>query len=50
MSREHSDGEDSVMETGTDQFVDATTDTEVELCLSLEVDMEPDRIRKDILS
>ena len=48
MSRQHSDGEDSVVETGTDQFVDATAETEVELRLPLEVDMEPDRICKDI--
>ena len=43
-----SDGEDSVVEIRTDRFVDATAETEVELCLPLEVDMEPDRIRKDI--
>ena len=43
MSREQSDGEDSVVETGTDRF-----ETEVELRLPVEVDMEPDRIRKDI--
>ena len=49
MNREHSDGEDIVVETGTDQFVEATAETEVELRLPLEVDMEPDRIRKDIL-
>ena len=35
-------------ETGTDRFVDATAETEVELRLPLEVDMEPDRIRKDV--
>ena len=35
-------------ETGTDRFVDATTETEAELRLPLEVDMEPDRIRKDV--
>ena len=48
MSQEHSDGEDSVVETGTDRFVDATVETEVELRLPLEVDMEPDWIRKVI--
>ena len=48
MSWEQSDGEDSVVETVTDRFVDATAEKEVELCLPLEVDMEPDRIRKDI--
>ena len=48
MSREQSDGEDGVVETGIDRFVDATVETEVELCLPLEVDMELDRIRKDI--
>ena len=37
------------MGTGTDRFVDATAETEVELCLPLEVDMEPDRILKDIV-
>ena len=48
MSREQSDGEDGVVETGIDRFVDATVETEVELRLSLEVDMELDRIHKDI--
>ena len=48
MSREQSDGEDSVVETGTDRLVYATAETEVELRLPLEVDMELDRIRKDI--
>ena len=48
MSWEQSDGEDSVGETGTDGFVDAMAETEVELCLPLEVDMEPDQIRKDV--
>ena len=48
MSRQQSDGEGSGVETGTDRFVDATTETEVKLCLPLEVDMEPDRIRKDV--
>ena len=48
MSWEQSDGEDSVEETGTDRFVDATSKTEVELCLPLEVDMEPDRIYASI--
>ena len=47
MNREQSEGEGSGVETGTDRFVDATTETEVELRLPLEVDMEPDRIRKD---
>ena len=37
MSREQSDGEDNVVETGTDWFVDATAETEVELCLHLQV-------------
>ena len=46
MSREQSDGEGSVGETGTDGFVDATAETEVKLCLPLEVDVEPDQIRK----
>ena len=36
-------------ETGTGRFVDATAETEVELRLPLEVDMEPDQIRKDVL-
>ena len=48
MSREQSDGEDSVVGNGIDRFVDATAEMEEELRLSLEVDMEPDRIRKDI--
>ena len=48
MSREQSGGEGSGVETGTDRFVDATAETEVELRLPLEVDMEPDRIRKDV--
>ena len=48
MSREQSDVEDGVVETGTDRFVDATAETEVELSLPLEVDMEPDWIHKDI--
>ena len=43
MSRESSDGEDSVVGAGTDRFVDATAEAEVELCLPLEVDMELDR-------
>ena len=34
--------------TGTDRFVDATAETEVEWRLPLEVDMKPDRILKDI--
>ena len=34
-------------ETGTERFVDATAETEVELRLPLEVDVEPDQIRKD---
>ena len=49
MSREQSDGEDSVGETGTDGFVDVTVEMEVELRLPLEVDMKPDRIREDVL-
>ena len=48
MSREQSDGEGSMGETGTDSFVDSTAETEVELRLPLEVDMEPDQIRKDV--
>ena len=36
------------MEIGIDRFVDATAETEVELRLPLEDDLEPDRIRKDI--
>ena len=48
MSWEQSDGEGSVGETGTDRFVDATVDTEVELRLPLEVDVELDQIRKDV--
>ena len=48
MSREQSDGEHSVVEAGTDRFVDATAETEVELRLPLEVDLEPERICKDI--
>ena len=47
-SREQSDGEDSVGETRTNLFVDATAETEMELRLSLEVDVEPDRIREDV--
>ena len=35
MSREQSDSEDSVVETGTDQFIDATAETEVGLRLPL---------------
>ena len=48
MSRELSDDDDSAGETGTDGFVDATAETEVELRLLLEVDMKPDRIREDV--
>ena len=48
MSQEQCDGEGSVGETGTDRFVDASAETEVEVRLPLEVDMEPDRIRKDV--
>ena len=44
MRREQSDGEGSVGETGTDRFVDATAETEVEIRLPLEVDVEPDQI------
>ena len=47
MSREQSDGEDSVVETGVDRFVE-TAETEVELRLPLETGMEPDQIPKDI--
>ena len=47
MSREQSDGEDSVGENGTDRFVDATAEMEVELRLPLEVDTEPDRMCRD---
>ena len=35
-------------ETGTDGFVDATAEMEVELRLPLEVDVGPDQIRKDV--
>ena len=42
MSRKQSDGEGSVGETGTDRFVDATVETEVELRLPLEAYTEPD--------
>ena len=48
MSREQSDGEDSVVGTGVNRFVDATAETEVELRLPLEADMETDQIPKDI--
>ena len=48
MSREQSDDEDSVVGIGTDRFVDATVEKEVELRLPLELNMEPDRILKDI--
>ena len=48
MNREQSDGEDSAGETGTDGFVDATAEMEVELRLPLEVDMKPDRIREGV--
>ena len=47
MSRAQSDGEDDMVETGTDRFVDTTAETEVELHLPLEVDMESDRIHKE---
>ena len=36
------------MGTGVDRFVDATTETEVELRLPLGAGMEPDQIPKDI--
>ena len=39
MSREQSDGKGRVGETGTDGFVDATMEAEVELRLPLEVDV-----------
>ena len=45
---ELSDGEDSAVETGADGFADATAETEVELCLPLEVDMELDQIYKEV--
>ena len=48
MSQEQSDGEGSGVEPRTDRFIDATMETEVELCLPLEVDMEPDHIHKDV--
>ena len=48
MSREQSDGEGNGVENGTNRFVDVTAETEVELRLPLEVDMEPERIRKDV--
>ena len=48
MNREQSDGEDRVVGTGVDRFVDATTETEVELRLPLEVDMEMAQIPKDM--
>ena len=35
-------------ETGPNRFVDATAETEVELRLPPDVEMEPDRIRKDV--
>ena len=34
-------------ETGTDRFVDVTTETQVEMRLPMEVDVEPEQIRKD---
>ena len=48
MSREQSDGEDSVGETRTDRFVNVTAVTEVELRLPLEIDVEPNHIRMDV--
>ena len=48
MSPEQSDGECSLGETGSDRFVDATAEMEVELRLPLEVDVGPDQIRKDV--
>ena len=48
ISREQSDSKGSVGETGTDGFVDATAETDVELRLPLEVDMEPDWMRRDV--
>ena len=48
MSRKLSDDDNSVVETRTDRFINATAETEVELRLPLEVDMEPDRILEDI--
>ena len=49
MSREQSnDGEDDVVGTEVDRFVDATAETEVELRLPFEVGMELDQIPKDI--
>ena len=39
MSREQSDGEDDVVGTEVDRVVEATGETEVELCLPLEADM-----------
>ena len=49
MSREQSDDEDSVGETGNNRFVDATAESELELCLPLEVHMEPDQICEHVL-
>ena len=48
MSREQSDDKDSAGETRNDQFVDASAETEVELRLPLEVDMEPDQIHDHV--
>ena len=48
MNQEKSDSEDSVGETGTGGFVDATTETEVELRLPWEVNAGPGQIPKDV--
>ena len=48
MSREQSDGEDEAVVTDVDRFVDATAETEVELCLPFEAGMETDQTPKDI--
>ena len=48
MSREQTDGEDSVVGIGVDRFVDATAEMEVELRLPFEADMERDQIPKDL--
>ena len=49
MSREQSDGEDSVAETGNGGFADAAGEMEVELRLPREFDVGPGQIRKDVL-
>ena len=46
MSGDYSDGEGSVRHEA--DFVDATADTEVDLRLPLEVDMQPDQLWEDV--